>query len=270
MFKELKNEFKLNFKLKVDSPLCIQSGEDSIDPTLPDMQCIRSYKGGKNVVFIPGSSLKGVIRSRCEKIFNIIAGEQRCCNITEGNKAQCNKESGNDGKEVYYKLCPACKMFGSMALGGRFKFKDAYPENGEFKTGYRNSISVNRITGATSKGAKYDFEVVEDGTFDVTITGENFELYQLKVLLWAMQDINDGYVTFGYAGTRGNGKMLVEDMELNIRDFRQTRPTRLTGYNNECGAPLEYIEKNYYFEGKIVGKDNILNSIDGVSMPSKF
>lgn len=266
MFAKLRNQFKLTFNLKVDSPLCIKSGEESIDPTLPDMQCIRSNKNGESVVFIPGSSIKGVIRTQCEKIFNILAEKQIVCDIFN-KKSECNSINEDwKGEKTYNALCPACKMFGSMSLGGRIKFKDAYPINNEFKIGYRNGVGINRITGAAQQGALYDFEVVEDGIFQVTITGDNYELYQLKILLWALDDINEGYVTFGSSSTRGNGKMLVEDLKLQIRDYRESTKSLQGYYESDKGKELEYKQKGYYKVSEIDGLEEVLNLVEDIDI----
>lgn len=271
MFAKLRNQFKLTFNLKVDSPLCIKREEKSIDPTLPDTQCIRSNKNGESVVFIPGSSIKGVIRTQCEKIFNILAEKQIVCDIFNSDifnkKSKCNSISEDcNGEKTYNALCPACKMFGSMSLGGRIKFKDAYPINNEFKIGYRNGVGINRITGAAQKGALYDFEVVEDGKFQVTITGDNYELYQLKVILWVLDDINEGYVTFGSSSTRGNGKMLVEDVKLQVRDYRKN-VTTLNGYHSEDkGETLDYQQKGYFKVSEVNNIEEILNLVKSIDI----
>ena len=269
MFAILKNQFKLTFELNIDSPLCIRDGEESIDPTLPDMQCIRTYKNEEKTVFIPGSSIKGVVRSRCEKIFNIIAQRQVCCNIVD-KVARCPEKNKDmkyeEAKDTYKRICAGCRMFGSLALGGRIKFKDAYPI-GKCKTGIRNGVGINRITGAAQSGALYEFEVIEDGKFEVVIVGENYELYQLKSLLWVLEDINEGYVTFGSAGTRGNGKMLVDNVRIEFRDFRNLDEHLLTGYfEQDQGGALAYENKRYYYSTQINGIKEIMKILESVDV----
>lgn len=256
MFKNLKNEAKITFNLKLDSPLSIRSGnENGIDPTLPDMQCVRTYRDGKNTVFIPGSSIKGVMRNRCERIIKFLGGD--VCNIVDRKDSCGDKNDKNlSGKEVYDKMCFACKMFGSTSLGGRVKFKDAYPI-GDVKMGVRNGVGINRITGAAQRGALYDFEVVEDGTFGVAITMTNYELYQLKLLLFTIQDIEDGYVTFGGSTTRGNGKMRIENLKIEFRDYRKGTNT-LTGYDEkDKGANLEFEKQMYFYRAQVPKEENL-------------
>ncbi len=271
MFKDLRNEVKINFDIKTDSPLAIRSSNaNGIDPTLPDMQCIRSYKDGESVVFIPGSSIKGILRSRCERILNLVANKNSVCNIVDMKKccdAKIEKSEELSAEEIYKKICSACKMFGAKSLGGRFKFKDAYPIGDKPKIGYRNGVGINRITGAAQKGALYDFEVVEEGTFHVTITAANYELYQLKTLIWAISDINDGYVTFGSGSTRGNGKMLVENLQVEFRDYRVNNINKLQGYyESDLGQEVKFNKKLYYKEFLVKGEENVLALMENITV----
>jgi CRISPR/Cas system CSM-associated protein Csm3 (group 7 of RAMP superfamily) len=52
-----------------NGPILIKAGESaSADPTLPDMEFVRTRRGGRSQVYLPGSSLKGVVRAQCERI----------------------------------------------------------------------------------------------------------------------------------------------------------------------------------------------------------
>ncbi len=226
MFRELINEVKLSVLLHTRSPLTIRSAQGKLlDPTLLDMQCVRSRYRGKDTVIIPGSSLKGVIRSRYEKIIKLFGGE--CCDIFN-DKSGCNgKINGKtdrpyeeQGKYVYQYVCPACKLFGSLNIASRISIADAYPV-GDCILGERTGVGINRITGAAQKGALYDFEVVEEGTFRAEITLKNYELYQMALLLYVLKDLDEGYVSLGAAATRGNGQIEVEKLDICFRDYRK-------------------------------------------------
>lgn len=226
MFRELKNEAKLSVLLHTKSPLTIRSAQGKLlDPTLLDMQCVKSRYHGADTVIIPGSSLKGVIRSRYEKIIGLFGGE--CCDIFN-DKSRCNhkingkknKPYEEQGRYVYQYVCPACKLFGSLNIASRIYIADAYPA-GECILGERTGVGINRITGAAQKGALYDFEVVEDGTFQVEITLKNYELYQMVLLLYVLKDLDEGYVALGAASTRGNGRMEVQKLDICFRDYRK-------------------------------------------------
>src|SRR5690349_17578975 len=65
-------EGTLRLTIEPDGPILIKAGETSgADPTLPDMEFVRTsvgMAGDLGRVYIPGASLKGVVRAQCERI----------------------------------------------------------------------------------------------------------------------------------------------------------------------------------------------------------
>lgn len=224
MFRELKNEARVSFLLHTKSPLTIRSAQKKLlNPTLLDMQCIKSRYQGKDTVIIPGSSLKGVLRSRYEKIVRLLGGN--CCNIFD--RTQCKKIKvpkdklyETRGLYVYEHMCHVCQLFGSTGIASRIYIADAYPVETSI-TGERTGVGINRITGAAQKGALYDFEVVEEGSFQVDITLKNYEIYQIILLLYVLKDLDEGYISLGAATTRGNGRMEIQNLEICFREYRK-------------------------------------------------
>lgn len=220
MLKTLINEAIIEVKLIVDSPLVIKSGQKNVlDPSLPDDQMIRSYKDGRFQEVIPGSSLKGAFRSRAERLLrgrgyeidDPFAGETR-------NKYL---KLPGDGDAAYKNSCPISKLFGSLGLRGRVKFSDAFPENPEeVKTGIRNGVGIDRVTGGSKKGALFDLEVVESGTFVTTISLENYELWQLSLILWLLKDLDEGHIRLGSATSRGFGKVKVDVANVKLHYYK--------------------------------------------------
>src|SRR4051794_12042452 len=98
------------------------------DPTHADMEFVRTV--GR--VFIPGSSLKGVVRAQAEKIARSLqpkVGPGRgACNPLDP-RASCGgrleREPRTDLR--YAEACAACRLFGSTAVAGRVRFGDALP-----------------------------------------------------------------------------------------------------------------------------------------------
>lgn len=245
MFRELKNEAKILLVLKTRSPLSIRIGEQkSINPMLPDMQCVKSRYQGKDTVIIPGSSLKGVIRSRYEKLVGLFG--VTCCNPFDKNSS-CRRKKGTTpeprGKAIYQRMCPACKLFGSVAIASRIYIADAYPV-GEIVMGERTGVGINRITGGAQPGAIYDFEVVEEGSFQVNITLKNYELYQLILLLYVLKDLDEGYVVLGGATTRGNGRMEVRDIRIQFHEYRKA----VAGLKDAMGSQEIIFSEKYHFQ----------------------
>lgn len=230
MFRTLYNECIINFQLKANSPLSIRSGENSeLDPLLPDNSFIRSYHNGEIGVVIPGSGIKGVFRNRSEQLL------KNSCNVFDKT---CFYESKNSKTitDKYKKNCPACRLFGSMSLKSRIEFSDAFPIKDTIKLSTRHNVGIDRVTGAAKRGALFEPEILESGTFDVKISLKNYFSWQLKVILQVFNDINEGYVTFGGITSRGFGKMLAENIEIKCRKYTPEDTTEF------------YKEKEYTFE----------------------
>ncbi|WHE07081.1 RAMP superfamily CRISPR-associated protein [Thermoanaerobacterium thermosaccharolyticum] len=231
MFKELHNEGYLKFYLKTMSPLSIKAADNNdFDPTVPDNKFLRSYKDGKLTVVMPGSSIKGVFRSRAEK-------KLKGCDIFGSEYCGKKLSSRMDGKERYKESCPACKMFGNTALKSRILFKDAYPI-GEVKMSKRKNVAIDRITGASKRNALFEPEVVEDGTFECEIKMENVFNWQIKVLTEILDEIDDGYVVFGGITSRGFGRMAVQNVQFTMRYYDRKN---ISGYEDHGF----YIERKF-------------------------
>ncbi|WP_434297088.1 type III CRISPR-associated RAMP protein Csx7 [Clostridium sporogenes] len=223
MLKDLKNECIIKFNLSTNGPLLIRDGKASeLDPTIPEIQFIKSIYNGEPKPVMPGSSIKGVFRSRIERLLYNLAG-CRCCNIFDRKGSNNCKIKYNDKKDSgvykYKKSCPACKMFGNLGLKGRVQFKDAFIEDDKYKLGRRTNVGIDRITGAAVKGALFDPEVLEEGTFKCTIKIENYFKWQLKLILYVLEEINAGYVTFGASTSRGFGNMEFDNFKIISKEF---------------------------------------------------
>lgn len=258
MFKELKNEAKISFVLYTKSPLSIRNQKSNpMNSALPDMQCMRSRYEGSDTVIIPGSSLKGVIRSRYERIVNLLDGKS--CNVVDRNERCAEPKNipiSQKGKYVYDNMCPTCKLFGSTSIGARIRIVDAYPID-KVKMGERAGVGINRITGAAQRGALYDFEVVEEGKFLVEVYLKNYELYQLLLLLYVFKDLDDGYVALGGASTRGNGRVGVRELNISFRDYcKDTKCLR--DINNETALiKNNQFTINYKWDSGFFGEANL-------------
>src|SRR5436853_4688565 len=80
MHKKLFNEATFSIILSVQGPLLVKSGIEGWDPTIPDMQFVRTrHHTLGDTIFIPGSSLKGPIRAYTEKIANTLG--VTCCDL---------------------------------------------------------------------------------------------------------------------------------------------------------------------------------------------
>ncbi len=238
MLKRLINQAQIHIIINPLDPMLIKSGQATIGGT--DMTFVRTYKKGEPEPFLPGSSLKGVIRSYCEKICRSLRPsplpvclpylEKKDANTKEElDQLSCGhlltKYETSDRKvnsiDAYKLSCPACRFFGSLKFTGRCSVSDANATERPL-TEQRDGVAIDRITGGTAKGAKYDLEVLVKGNFEAHIQVRNFERWQLGLLGLALKDMQQGLVRLGSGKSRGLGRF-----EASINSFT------LSYYNKE-------------------------------------
>jgi len=223
MFKRLFNELTLIFDLEPhEAPLLIKSGRESgADPTLLDMNFVRTAhpRTGEPAVFLPGSSLKGALRSCCEKIARTVKpGEDShwCCNPFQKDSF-CGKRFDEDERpsaDRYWGSCIACRTFGHTHMGSHVALSDAYPL-AEPRLEQRDGVAIDRISGAVAAGP-FNLEVVTRGTFRVTLSLRNFQLWQVGLLTVALRELGQGRVPIGFGKSKGFGRMALTYRELEV------------------------------------------------------
>lgn len=243
------NRARIKLQLAPVTPLLVRSGDKGaalLHPERPKIMFVRTRPGGKDekeTVYLPGSSLKGVIRAAAERVLRSIAAERRvqqaACDPLD-QKGPCHKDLRERGDalsrepqspersermaEVHHGLCLACRTFGSTAAAARVLFADAYPTEKGWEQAnaveVRNSVAVDRRTGGPSPGALLDFEVVTGGIFKTEIHLSNFELWQLGLVLLVLEDMNEGFVRVGASKSRGLGHMKAVVTELVVDQAR--------------------------------------------------
>ncbi|MBX7223828.1 MAG: hypothetical protein K1Y36_28190 [Blastocatellia bacterium] len=242
MFKKLYNQAKIAYQLTPRSPFLIKSGQVPADPTRPDMECVRTFHATLGeTVYIPGSSLKGVIRSHCEKILRTV--EKRVADQPSSQDRSVKQESS--GHETYSGMCYAAKTFGSTTLASRVRFTDAYPiKESKVIVEKRQGVAIDRILGSATGRALFDLECVSAGVFQGEITLRNFTLWQLALIAFSLRDLDDGYMHIGLAKSRGFGHVACEltDLEITTSDRQTTANTVLKG----LGALVTDLERTDY------------------------
>lgn len=273
MLKRLVNEAVFPLTIKNRGPLLIKSGYAEVSGC--DMEPVQTYRNGKLECYIPGSSLKGVLRNHFEKIVrtlndkagvvcdpfqkpNFTGGKgvpiscERYEEVNCGNKFQLLKKEksgnyknrnpinpSNENEYVYENSCPACRLFGSTFFIGRFSIADGYLKPGSNAVPKkRDLVGIDRLTGGASGGAKFDLTAVCAGAeFETKIYLRNFECWQLGAVFILLEDMKDKYIRLGYGTTRGFG-----DITCN---FDQVSITRIGRVNKD--------QKKIAGLGKILG-----------------
>lgn len=230
MHKRLLNELRLDFIIAPQGPLLIKSGQEAgADPTLLDMNFVRTTHATLGrTVYLPGSSLKGALRSYCEKIGRTVGLD--VCNPLkqrendDGTRMGCGfrldpKARSMSGIEIYPELCPICQVFGHTIMASHLWLADAYPtEETRDKvndTEERDGVAIDRISGAVAVGP-FQLEVVTRGEFRTSLTLRNFQLWQVGLLALALRDMSDGRVPLGFAKSRGLGQVTINYERLEV------------------------------------------------------
>lgn len=229
MLKKLLNLASVKMTIEPIDPLLIKSGQATVSNV--DMAFVQTFRhDGKLEPFIPGSSLKGVMRSHAEKICRSLRDEPVPVCLPylepdeesegEANQASCGlrmrKIFENDKKrpspDIYRISCAACRLFGSHYFIGRYAVGDGYiTEKCRKGKGplleVRDGVAIDRLTGGTAGGAKFDLQVLTRGDFEAQIEVRNFERWQLGMLALILRDMQDELIHIGFGKSRGLGRI---------------------------------------------------------------
>lgn len=245
MHKRRVNELKIHFVVEPAGPILIKSGEDSgIDPTLPTMSFVRTQHPQlkQRTIYLPGASLKGVIRSHSERIIHTVLGDSPtiCCDpLARRGNCHDRVKDLDDTAEQYKELCLACRIFGHMDQASHFLTADAYPVEPINELPVRNNVAIDRLSGGVAVGP-FDMEVALEGEFHSTLTMFNFELWQVGLLALALRDIAEGRVRLGFAKSRGLGAVKLSLAQL------------------EVGYPGQFGTSNFAFDREMFGVSSLL------------
>jgi CRISPR/Cas system CSM-associated protein Csm3 (group 7 of RAMP superfamily) len=254
MHKKTVNEMRLAFSVCPRGPLLIKSGRESGgDPTLLDMNFVRLHHTGlgRETVYLPGSSLKGTLRSYCEKIARTVSEDANrwpplsCDPLGDApqrghNSYSCSKyfdkafekerDSNNpESAQKFARSCAICRIFGNTAVAAHLYVSDGYPwdpdtkEDAQLKlwkaantTEQRDGVAIDRVSGAVAVGP-FNLEVVTQGEFFSELTLKNFQLWQVGLLGIALRDLLRERVPIGFGKSRGLGRVTVTYRSLEIR-----------------------------------------------------
>lgn len=225
MFNSLHNQTRVLYRLEPVTGLLIKSGKEPQNPTRPDMEFIRTLaevgSEVQEVPFLPGSSIKGAVRSHAERILRTLG--LHCCDIT---RPACV------GKGASYRdHCLACRTFGYTTLSSRVRFTDAFPWRPDSSAAERSSaaaavrieqrpgVQIDRRLGSAAGGRLFELEVATSGAFYGEIVVRNYQLWQLGLLALVVRDINEGYQRVGAMKSRGLGRVKMGIEELRIEQW---------------------------------------------------
>jgi CRISPR-associated protein Csm3 len=183
------------------TPLHIGSGKPEVELGEVDLPVLTDPEGRP---YIPGSSLKGRVRTEAERIARQ-KGMDVCKPPDVKNMCGSLKRNLDD-------FCVCCKIFGTagdLSVASKVKFRDAYPLSKVETLLERSGIAIDRDKGTVVRGALYTIQAIPAGVqFGLEIVCENMSEDELRLLKAALKSVEDS--ALGGSSTRGFGKVKIK------------------------------------------------------------
>ena len=159
---------------------------------------------------IPGSSLKGVLRSAAERLLaGVPADPPLACDVLASPCGGLPRAAEERQAVDLGSLCRVCRLFGSHWAAGRLAVGDLTVDGGQGAvTMVRDGVAIDRDELKARDGLKYDYEVVVPGTrFSGRLRVDDPEPGDLALLEQLLDLIDLGVVTVGGGASRGLGRL---------------------------------------------------------------
>jgi CRISPR-associated RAMP protein (TIGR02581 family) len=210
----------------------------STAPVGSDLPVVRD---ANDLPFIPGSSLKGLLRSYIESVVRAVdAGARAACNPVRQDEwcvadpkqlPDWGELSDSDQAQlIYEQTCRVCRAFGSPWLASKVHIRDALLTEPDLWLGQyhvRDGVAINRDTQTAQHQAKYDYEVVPAGTrFGFLLIADNVTDAQIGMLCLGLHAFERGDLSLGGGRSRGLGAFKLLLAERKLFDM-QREPERL-------------------------------------------
>lgn len=210
-----------------------------------------------NQPFIPGSSLKGVLRSNVEAFLRSFQSRVTpylaCCQVSRDagsgdrtrrpcisadRKKELRRETNADVR-IWQESCWVCQFFGSPWIASKAQFVDLSLVSAWAPQllAVRDGVVIDRESETAAEKGKFDFEVIPPGTqFGVEILLENPEDYELGMLMLGIGFLNDGLALLGGNTSRGLGRV-----RLDIHEAIDVKPDQILAClrSEQAPAPAE-------------------------------
>lgn len=247
LWNDFSNRLIFTATLVTQTGLRIGGSGQSADPAAPDLPVIKDAQG---MPFIPGSSLRGALRSHIERIVRTLqpeVGEGRgACNpLDEKNwcvtkdrldawderwredrdKADPDRKSEMERERdahratwIFEQTCCICRVFGSPWLASRVRLSDLFcvhtvhPET-------RDGVAIDREKETVKERGKFDFETVPvDSLFSLEILADNLDEQERGLLWLGIEELKRGQILVGGFKGRGLGRVTLTDERLRMVD----------------------------------------------------
>jgi CRISPR-associated RAMP protein (TIGR02581 family) len=202
-----------------ETPLCVGVGREAPLGSPVDLPLLRvRFADGRSSPVIPGSSLKGVLRSLAEAIAR--ASGYDVHGPWDFRRAE---EEAKEGR-----FCIICGIFGSTELASHVRVYDAYPVNGgQALTFTKTGVGINRDFRGAQPGVLYTEELVVPGVrWSFRMDVINIRVFpepgdeRGRILRQVIELLSKGFVQIGARKTVGYGLLRLEEARYEVYEVR--------------------------------------------------
>ena len=231
---KLTRRIKIVSELTFESGWRIGSGREGMAGS--DMGVLLDQVGQP---ILPGSSLKGCLRSKCETLAHAL-NMSACCLDRQGSGVDCISDSKYFSQvSAQYQalttfaarkawldthICDVCQFFGSPLTAGRLRVSAGKRIGDPATVHVRDSVVLDRDSHTARDGLKFDYEVAGAGTkYELEIEFTNPQTNELALLGAALLDWAEGLSVGGFT-TRGLGRasfIVKELLSVDLTDHQQ-------------------------------------------------
>ena len=259
---KLVSKLKIEGRIRFDTAFHIGSGEGGGGGS--DMGVLLDYTGGP---ILPGSSLKGVFRSTAESIAEhfrlktcfLDRTQDWCSGANEKLARKKLEELSRANAEgidriLSESLCDTCLLFGSLLANGKLRFSDANVLTWAGALEIRDGVGIDRDSGTSVHGVKYDYEVVPAGAaFAFSLVAENLTARERALVYAVIKEWERGF-RLGGMTSRGFGSATLHEVVTREVDF--TDPKQRVDYLVGGNMPEVASETMQQSIGEALGVDN--------------
>lgn len=190
---------------------------------------------------LPGSSVRGVLRSQAERIARTLAHERatnedeflQICAASDPlvrrsvsdqpvmglessavrieKKLALRPEQRQQPDETWFDLSE--RLFGSVYFGSRLKCGDGALISKKVEKSL-DFVAIDRFTGGAAEGLKFDAKALWQPHFRCRLLLESPQGWELGWLLYALNDAREGRLTFGFGAAKGFGACIATDFKF--------------------------------------------------------
>lgn len=225
-FDVFSNRWEITGKITLVTPLRIGGGQNAGAYSLSQSPVLLSYDAQTQTAqpYVPGSSLKGVLRSTMERIIRTLNENKSCIAVGERRTVHnvlCGKSD-----------CVPCSIFGSQKSGASIRVLDAHLcDNVRFgdvldelphcatlydiiNDSYKMQINQRGKFEKPRTNLRMEEVVAAKTSFDLNINIDNVNARDVGLLLLALEEFNYKRCHIGGGVSRGHGFADIEDLKV--------------------------------------------------------